>query len=122
MTTSSPAEPAGTQTTHLKRTLGLPSVLLFGLAYMAPLIVYGTYGVLAGASPTVNLPMILMRAIRIQGVTLGSLADMRAMVRAMAVNGLRPVIDRTFAFDALDAAFAHYRRGDAFGKIVVRTG
>ena len=35
---------------HLKRTLGLPSVLLFGLAYMAPLIVYGTYGVLAKAS------------------------------------------------------------------------
>lgn len=50
MTTLSPAERAGTQTTHLKRTLGLPSVLLFGLAYMAPLIVYGTYGVLAGAS------------------------------------------------------------------------
>ncbi|MGA7813133.1 APC family permease [Caballeronia sp.] len=35
---------------HLKRTLGFPSVLLFGLAYMAPLIVYGTYGVLAKAS------------------------------------------------------------------------
>lgn len=37
-------------TSHLRRTLGLPSVLLFGLAYMAPLIVYGTYGVLAKAS------------------------------------------------------------------------
>ena len=35
---------------HLKRSLGFPSVLLFGLAYMAPLIVYGTYGVLAKAS------------------------------------------------------------------------
>lgn len=35
---------------HLKRSLGFPSVLLFGLAYMAPLIVYGTYGVLAQAS------------------------------------------------------------------------
>ncbi len=35
---------------HLKRTLGLTAVLLFGLAYMAPLIVYGTYGVLAKAS------------------------------------------------------------------------
>ena len=34
----------------LKRTLGLGSVLLFGLAYMTPLIVYGTYGVLATAS------------------------------------------------------------------------
>jgi putrescine importer len=35
---------------HLKRTLGLPAVLLFGLAYMAPLIVYGIYGDLATAS------------------------------------------------------------------------
>ena len=35
---------------HLKRTLGLPAVLLFGLAYMAPLIVYGIYGDLAKAS------------------------------------------------------------------------
>ena len=30
------------QGSHLKRTLGLPAALLFGLAYMAPLIVYGT--------------------------------------------------------------------------------
>ena len=35
---------------RLKRTLGLPSVLMFGLAYMTPLIVYGTYGILAEAS------------------------------------------------------------------------
>jgi putrescine importer len=35
---------------HLRRTLGLPAVLLFGLAYMAPLIVYGIYGDLAKAS------------------------------------------------------------------------
>src|SRR5664280_3404223 len=40
----------GSHGSHLKRTLGLPAVLLFGLAYMAPLIVYGTYGVLAKAS------------------------------------------------------------------------
>ena len=41
---------SGAHAPHLKRALRLPSVLLFGLAYMAPLIVYGTYGVLAGAS------------------------------------------------------------------------
>jgi len=35
---------------QLKRTLGMPAVLLFGLAYMAPLIVYGIYGDLAKAS------------------------------------------------------------------------
>ncbi|MGG3422177.1 APC family permease [Heyndrickxia faecalis] len=32
--------------THLTRTLKLPQVILFGLAYMAPMIVFGTYGVL----------------------------------------------------------------------------
>ncbi|WP_018665294.1 APC family permease [Heyndrickxia acidiproducens] len=32
---------------HLKRTLKLPQIILFGLAYMAPMIVFGTYGVLA---------------------------------------------------------------------------
>ena len=79
-------------------------------------------GVLAGANPTVNLPMILMRAIRIHGVTLGSLADMRAMVRAMAMSRIQPVIDKIFPFDAVEDAFAHYRRGDGFGKIVVTIG
>ncbi|MFK3789148.1 APC family permease [Pseudomonas piscis] len=34
----------------LKRTLGPFSVLLFGLAFLAPLIVFGTYGVISQAS------------------------------------------------------------------------
>ncbi|MBJ7555508.1 APC family permease [Marinomonas spartinae] len=32
--------------TQLKKTLGLGSLILFGLAYMAPMIVFGTYGVI----------------------------------------------------------------------------
>ncbi|WP_204314002.1 MULTISPECIES: APC family permease [Bifidobacterium] len=39
-----PAEPA------LKRTMGLRSVVLLGLAYMCPIIVLGTFGVIAAAS------------------------------------------------------------------------
>src|SRR5215204_7678969 len=31
--------------THFKRVLGLPSLVLFGLAYMVPLTVWTTYGV-----------------------------------------------------------------------------
>jgi amino acid transporter len=38
------------ETRALRRTLGLSSVVLFGLAYMAPMIVFGTFGVLAQAS------------------------------------------------------------------------
>ncbi|UJX42375.1 APC family permease [Desulfovibrio sp. JY] len=37
-------------TTHLNRTLSLKAVVLFGLAYMTPLIVLGTFGVVASAT------------------------------------------------------------------------
>jgi len=30
---------------HLKRALGLPSLVLFGLVYMVPLTVFTTYGI-----------------------------------------------------------------------------
>src|SRR6202042_3169583 len=61
---------------HLKRTLGLPAVLLFGLAYMAPLIVYGTYGVLAKASDdTAALAYLLaLLAITFTALSYGRLA------------------------------------------------
>lgn len=63
---------------HLKRTLRLPSVLLFGLAYMAPLIVYGTYGVLAGASQdTAALAyLIALVAIVFTALSYGKLAQL----------------------------------------------
>ena len=32
--------------TELKKTLGLSSLILFGLAYMTPMIIFGTYGVI----------------------------------------------------------------------------
>ena len=35
---------------ELKRTMGLRSVVLFGLAYMTPIIALGTFGVIAAAS------------------------------------------------------------------------
>ena len=37
-------------TVKLDRALGLWSVVLFGLAYMTPMIVFGTFGALAAAS------------------------------------------------------------------------
>ncbi|TDV27311.1 amino acid/polyamine/organocation transporter (APC superfamily) [Paraburkholderia caballeronis] len=76
MTTSHPGQPAPANETHLKRTLGLPSVLMFGLAYMAPLIVYGTYGVLSGASgDTAALAYLLaLVAIVFTALSYGKLA------------------------------------------------
>lgn len=39
-----------TDATHLNRTLGLRSLVLFGLAYLTPMIVLGIFGVIASAS------------------------------------------------------------------------
>ncbi|AYZ62214.1 APC family permease [Burkholderia multivorans] len=66
---------------HLKRTLGFSSVLLFGLAYMAPLIVYGTYGVLAKASgDTAALSyLIALVAIVFTAMSYGKLARLYPM-------------------------------------------
>lgn len=35
---------------HLKKTLGLTSIVLFGLAYMGPLIIIGMFGIIASVS------------------------------------------------------------------------
>ncbi|AYJ85445.1 NAD(P)-dependent alcohol dehydrogenase (plasmid) [Sphingomonas paeninsulae] len=76
-------------------------------------------GVLAASDPTVNLPMIVMRAVRLQGVTLGSLAEMREMLNAIGLAKLRPIVDSVVAFDDADKAFDYYGQTNIFGKVVI---
>jgi putrescine importer len=42
--TAGAAAPTGAAEGHLKRVLGMPSLILFGLVYMVPLTVFTTYG------------------------------------------------------------------------------
>ena len=49
--------------THLHRTMNLPSVVLFGLAYMTPIIVLGTFGVIAEASHGASAMSYVMATI-----------------------------------------------------------
>ncbi|MFO0966490.1 MAG: NAD(P)-dependent alcohol dehydrogenase [Gemmataceae bacterium] len=77
-------------------------------------------GVLSGAAGTVNPIPILMKNVRVQGIFVGSRAMFEDMNRAIAQHKLKPMIDRTFAFDKLPEALAHMESGGHFGKIVVR--
>jgi NADPH:quinone reductase-like Zn-dependent oxidoreductase len=80
-------------------------------------------GVLAGPPPTdLRLPLMVLQQQRLQGITVGSVEDLQAMCNAIAVNRMRPVIDRTFPFDQVPAAFAHMRSGAHFGKIAIAIG
>lgn len=60
----------------LERALGLWSVVLFGLAYMTPMIVFGTFGVLASASQgtTAMAYLVASVAILLTAISYGILA------------------------------------------------
>ncbi|MCK1516351.1 NAD(P)-dependent alcohol dehydrogenase [Bradyrhizobium sp. 190] len=80
-------------------------------------------GVLAGPPPSDSrLPLMVMQQQRLQGVTVGSVEDLKAMADAIAVHRMKPVIDKTFSFDQVKQAFAHMESGAHFGKVAIEIG
>lgn len=76
-------------------------------------------GVLGGAKPALNLPLVVMREVRMQGITVGSRERFEAMFRAVETHRMKPVLDRGFGFEDLRPAFEHMAGGRHFGKIVM---
>ena len=76
-------------------------------------------GVLAGKGD-VNLMPVLMKSVRVQGIFVGSREMFEAMNRALALNQLRPVVDRVFDFKDIQAALKHMESAAHFGKICLR--
>jgi NADPH:quinone reductase-like Zn-dependent oxidoreductase len=77
-------------------------------------------GVLAGGG-AVNPMLVLMKAVRLQGVFVGSRAMFEAMNGLVAERHIRPVIDCDFPLDEAADALRHVERGMHFGKVVLRT-
>lgn len=75
-------------------------------------------GVLTGFGGPVNTGAILMKAVNLRGVYVGSVADLGTAINA----GVRPIVDVVFPFDDADAAFAHLRSGSHRGKVAIRIG
>ena len=76
-------------------------------------------GVLTGSMPSLNLPMVVMRQVRLQGVTVGSSESFHAMLQGIDTRKMKPMVDRVFAFTDLREAMHHMATGQAFGKIVI---
>ena len=70
----------------------------------------------AGFNPTA----VFMKAIRLQGIFVGSRKMMLDLNKAIDNSKLEPVIDRVFAFDEVREALKHMESGAHFGKIVVK--
>jgi NADPH:quinone reductase-like Zn-dependent oxidoreductase len=77
-------------------------------------------GVLSGATfGDILLTFVVSRQVRLQGVTVGSVQGMEAMCRAMALHGVKPVIDSVYPLAETAAAVAHLEAGRHFGKVCI---
>jgi NADPH:quinone reductase-like Zn-dependent oxidoreductase len=79
-------------------------------------------GGLSGGATELNPALIFGRRANVQGISVGSTQMFEAMNRAVAANAIKPVIDKTFGFADVQAAFRHMAAGAHFGKIVIRIG
>lgn len=77
-------------------------------------------GVLTGSTGEVNPLPAIMKAVRIQGIFVGSREMFESMNRAIEAHRLRPVVDRIFPFEDAKAAFRYLESGSHFGKVLIR--
>lgn len=77
-------------------------------------------GVLAGPSAPLNLTLVLMQDMRIQGVFVGPRESFEAMNRAIEQHKLKPVVDKVFPFEESQAALTYVANGNHFGKVCIK--
>jgi NADPH:quinone reductase-like Zn-dependent oxidoreductase len=76
-------------------------------------------GRLSTDATAIDLNVLYSAAATVRVVFAGHRAHFKAMNRAIAVNQLKPVIDRVFPFSEAPAAFRYDETGKAFGKVVI---
>jgi NADPH:quinone reductase-like Zn-dependent oxidoreductase len=77
-------------------------------------------GATAGPEVDVDLSRVFLQHLRILGSTMGTVDDLRALVRFAATRGIRPRIDSIHDLNDTAAAVARLDSGDAVGKVVVQ--
>jgi NADPH:quinone reductase-like Zn-dependent oxidoreductase len=78
-----------------------------------------TCGATAGFTPTIDLRQVFFRQVEILGSTMGSKADLFAILGHVSAGKLRPIVDRVLPL--WEAAEAHrvIEAREAFGKVVL---
>jgi len=77
-------------------------------------------GNLSGPATEFNPGLVMAKRANLQGISVGSTQMFEAMNRMITANRIKPVIDKVFGFDEVQAAYKHMAAGAHFGKIVVR--
>ena len=76
-------------------------------------------GATAGRTSELDIRRVFWNQLSVLGSTMGSATDVADMLRAVAGNELRPVVDREFALDEGVEALRYLEGGERFGKVVL---
>jgi NADPH:quinone reductase-like Zn-dependent oxidoreductase len=79
----------------------------------------GVLGWIGGVDATLPLSRVVLKRVRLQGISVASLEAHERMVAAIEATGLEPVIDRVYGFGQLREAFEHLAAGHHFGKLAI---
>ena len=76
-------------------------------------------GMLGGVGIESDPLALIWKNLHLKGILVGSRRSLEEMTKAVAQNGLRPVIDRRFPFAEAPAAYRHLAAGAHVGKVVI---
>jgi NADPH:quinone reductase-like Zn-dependent oxidoreductase len=76
-------------------------------------------GFLAGQASKLNPVPLMLKGGSLQGIGVGSTAMFEALNRAIAINQIKPAVDKVFPFEKAPDAFRTLAAGDFVGKIVI---
>jgi NADPH:quinone reductase-like Zn-dependent oxidoreductase len=79
-------------------------------------------GATAGGEARLNLRAVFFKSLSILGSTMGSLGELKEVLRFVESGALRPVVDRTLPLAEAPAAQQVLERREQFGKVVLIVG
>jgi NADPH:quinone reductase-like Zn-dependent oxidoreductase len=82
----------------------------------ARIVVCGATG---GHLATVDLRRLFAMRLELLGSTMGTQAELAALLELCVAADVRPVVDATYGFSAVADAFARLESGEVFGKVAV---
>jgi len=77
-------------------------------------------GFLTTENPGIDFFQLKGSGASFRNITVGDRAALLELTRVVAATGLKPIIDRVFAFDEAREAFSHLESGTHLGKVVIR--
>ncbi len=77
-------------------------------------------GFLSTDNPGIDFFALKASGASFRNIVVGDRAGLLELNRAVAATGLKPIIDKVFAFEDAQAAFAHLESGAHLGKVVIR--